>query len=72
MIILFKYTNRTMCGHKFLRLDTEKLEFSYGNTASTAESIHAYDLKVKVATAGSLRSIEERLISDGVKNLGRK
>lgn len=72
MIIVFKYTNSSMGGWEFLKMNTDNQTFFTGNTASTSDSTSG-DLRVTVKTKGELKEIEDRLVAvNEFENLGRK
>lgn len=75
MVTLFKYTNSTMSGWEFLRLNDSGTDghFVTGNSASTSINMSSYDLCVVVKTKKELKEIAERLDWMGkYSNLGRK
>jgi hypothetical protein len=69
MIILFRYTNKTMGGFKFIKLDTYNFSFVSGVSGATAESYSSH-VRVDVATSKNLKEIKESLILAGCKDRG--
>ena len=63
MRTIYRYTNNMMAGWEFVILQDNGTDGYYvtGNSASTAENMSQYDLKVTVRTKKELKEMVERL-----------